>query len=98
MKTLDEMVQETREKVAANVLKNRPTLTPYELEILLHYYSSCSDFPRWQAPAFHETREGLRRRDLLYADQSHFGIAPRGRAYIEHLLRQPLPVCKWVCE
>lgn len=79
-------------------MSNEPTLTPYELEILLHVYYSPNFLPP-NDEAWRMARNRLFQRELLKDKPcSTYRITERGRAYIEHLLRQPLPVCKWVCE
>ena len=77
-------------------------MTPYEIDILLHYYSRAEDHedihrkpPIWQPTLrrflddelLQPTANGA---DVIYA------ISERGTAYVEALQRIPLPVQIWV--
>lgn len=76
-----------------------PTLTPYELEILLHYYWSPQAPINTERIGYTNSCSNLCGKELLVVTGgSWLKITPRGRAFVEHLLRQPLPICKWVVE
>lgn len=78
-------------------------MTPLEIGILLHYYSSGADYRGgdFSAPAVREAidlfRGGL---GLLMDDISEhpraYRLTERGECFVEHLKRQPLPVQVWV--
>lgn len=75
-------------------------MTPFELDILLHYYSCAGDHPVVQnnPPIWSETREMFLKYGLL-------SIATEGTAtykrterltvYIDHICSLPLPVQEW---
>ena len=73
-------------------------MTPYELEILMHYHTSSSAFPRHHAPAFISTVNALEGMNLLQPTGEHlcFVTTARAIAYIDHILNLPLPEQKWV--
>lgn len=85
-------------------------MTPLEIEIVLHYYCSHTDYGRDKgggncpsdAPAVVEALGDLVRSGLielsgsLLAPEPRYLIADRGSAYVEFLKEMPLPVSKWV--
>ena len=80
-------------------------MSPYELKILLHYYVSPEDCPELGvAPIWDETvlkfmdTQLLEKRVTPRLDESLYYISPRGEAYIEAILRLPLPVQRWMVE
>ena len=80
------------------------TMTPFELDILLHYYSCIDDHEvtRRNPPIWPSTMAALKECGLLaereepLSDQSLYYLTDRGHAYIEAVLEVPLPVQKWV--
>jgi hypothetical protein len=78
-------------------------MSPYEIEVMLHYYSLTSDYPDIvdNPPVWRPTIEAfieqgmLRERANDPRDCCYF-ITDRGRAYVEHLCEVQLPICKWV--
>lgn len=80
----------------------RPTFSPYELVILLHYYTTPGDYPHNDAPVWPETVQRLRGLGLLSGNLdvgSDHRLTPRGKAFVElSLCGAPLPVQRWVIE
>jgi len=84
------------------------SLTPYQLEVLLHYYACAGEFPRHAAPAFDgviaefiddgilTTTEHVRK--LTHGGPAHYKITDRGKAWLEAMLRVPLPEHRVVYE
>jgi hypothetical protein len=75
-------------------------VTPYEINILLHYYSRAEDHPdiSRNPPIWRPTMFSFAERGLI-CDGTHgvsYGLTDRGRAYIEALQRIPLPQQVWV--
>lgn len=73
-------------------------MTPVILEILLHYYYSPEGYKGRNSCAENDSisflyNEGL----IIYNKSSNYIISDRGRAYVEHLLKQPLPepITRW---
>ena len=73
-------------------------MSPYQLGILLHYYTRADDYPDVISPPpiWRETIDGFKRDDLLKdsrneADAS-YEITQRGRVFVEGLCNLPLPV------
>lgn len=62
--------------------------TPYQIEILLHHYTSSAPFPRHDARAYGPTLEQLQIEGLL--DQKK-RITYHGAIFVGNLLRTPLP-------
>ena len=78
-------------------------MTPFETEILLHYYSRNIDHEvvLKNPPIWAETRDMMLRSDLLIkvqSDMRSYDIGERGRVWIEHVLKTPPPVQQWVME
>jgi hypothetical protein len=76
-------------------------LTPYELSILLHYYTCPTDWEEMDAPAWRETILKLTELGLLEEDKTNeacYRHTEKLVAHIEHILCLPLPVQKWVIQ
>lgn len=77
-------------------------MTPFELDILLHYYACADDHGvvnTTSPPIWDQTRESLFSDGLLtdrmwagQSSHSKYVLTSKGRAYIDHLLQIPLPV------
>jgi hypothetical protein len=70
-------------------------MTPYELEILLHYYVSPAPFARITAPAFLGAVGGLIGDDLLQLDEGGYHVTDKGLAFVRMVLATPLPEQEW---
>ncbi len=79
-------------------------MTPYEIEILLHYYYSAVDHPSMAeagSNAWAVNRDRLKEKDLLMCRDSGgrgpvYKLTERGDYYVrEGLLKVPLPVQRW---
>lgn len=76
-------------------------MTPFELDILLHYYARADQHRvvRENPPIWERTKVDMIKEELLkpssFAAET-FEIGERGKAYIEHILSIPLPVKQWV--
>lgn len=82
-------------------------MTPFELDILLHYYGCADDHPviERNPPIWPETRNAFISEKLLEAEpcvappgypQRTYRLTPRGRAYVKFVLAVPLPEQSWV--
>ena len=82
-------------------------MTPFELDILLHYYTRCEDhevvhrhppiWPETRAALFNEgVIERVPKSSLTENYTCTYRLTERGKAYIEYVLAVPLPVVKWV--
>lgn len=76
-------------------------MTPFELDILLHYYACCDDHPvvRNNPPIWAETREMFLSLGLLSVcneGSATYKQTERLVVFIEHICGIPLPVQKWV--
>lgn len=75
-------------------------MTPVILEILLHYYYSPLDYKGRNSCAENDGVAFLYNEELIIHNRgpdSNYIISERGRAYVEHLLKQPLPelITRW---
>jgi hypothetical protein len=75
-------------------------VTPYEIDILLWYYTRPSDHPdMFRASAlWNETRERFKRDELLHQRQTDHGLyalTERGECYVKSLLAVGLPTRQW---
>lgn len=78
-------------------------MTPFEFDILLHYYVSSAPHrvELENPPIWPETRAWLLAEGLLELRSptesgGAYRATERAKAYIEHVLATPLPVSKWV--
>ena len=68
-------------------------MTPYQIEIMLHYNCSSAPFARAGAPIFRETVMGLIDDNLLRIEEGGiYRTTARGRKFVEMLCHTPLPV------
>lgn len=70
-------------------------MTPLILEILLHYYYSLTDYVGRNSCAEQDAIKFIYDKELIVRNSgkgANYVISDRGRAYIEHLLKQPLPI------
>jgi DNA-binding PadR family transcriptional regulator len=74
-------------------------VTPYELEILIHYRCSVIEFARSRAPAFEPTMRGLESDGLVKRVDGGlrgYEMTDKGVFYVdEGLCRVPLPIHRW---
>ena len=83
-------------------------MTPFEIEILMHYYTRGGDpdVVRDNPPIWPETRVRFLDEKLLELmpvdyrrdDPATYMLTQRGQAYIKALMRVPLPVASWRVE
>lgn len=71
-------------------------MTPYEIEIMLHFFCSNAEFARSDAPAYKGTIEKLRNVGLLSLLSGQPKITARGIAYVKLLCLMPYPAEQWV--
>lgn len=76
-------------------------MTPYEIDVMLHYYTRVNDHecvatnpPIWR-PTIDDFL-GLGLLELKASSDATYAITDRGKAYCEHLCAVQVPVCKWV--
>ena len=72
-------------------------MTPFELDILLHYYSCGGEhqFVESNPPIWAETRNGFLENGLLElfdGDHQSYRTTARANCLIEHILNLPLPI------
>jgi hypothetical protein len=76
-------------------------MTPYEITILIWYYTRPVDWEDMSAPIWRETVRRFLELGLL-EDSDKYGVVYVGteklKAYIEQLCQTPLPELKWVYE
>ena len=77
-------------------------MTPFELDILLHYYGHADDHPVvnarppiWEGTLEAFLSEGLLEGILKTEHGATIRLTDRGRAYIDYVLAVPLPVRCW---
>lgn len=72
-------------------------MTPFELDILLHYYCIAGDCRACveNVPIWAETRDKFLDQHLLelgkHPRQETYQLGDRGKVFIEHILSLPLP-------
>ena len=77
-------------------------MTPFEIRVLLHYFTTPSEPPEQNAPIFPATiqkflEDGLIQRvQEVGPDGAKYETSNRGEAYCKALTELPLPVQKWV--
>lgn len=72
-------------------------MSPYQIELLLHFHCSPTPFPHHDAPAYQPEIEYFLREDLirLHVELDRPVLTARGRAYVEFLCSMPLPLANW---
>jgi hypothetical protein len=77
-------------------------MTPYQIDVLVHYYARCEDHPdlarnppAWRIAVREFTEQGLMREGT---DGMSYSLTERGTAYVDALQRVPLPVQIWVIQ
>jgi len=78
-------------------------MTPYEINVALHYHSHVDDFSHQGAPIWDETAKWFLDNGLLvmrfHEDPAYpriYDPTPKLHAYVEMLCETPLPVQKWI--
>ena len=78
-------------------------MTPLQLKMLLHYYTCAERYgkhePEHAKPEIRDQHQGLIVWELLSpcrSNESGYQITARGSAFIEALIKTPLPICKWI--
>jgi len=80
------------------------TVTPLHLEIVMHYNTRGCDMENLSAPAVREYIKDLLNTGMLVSVAHEAGsmrsykTTERGEVWLEHLLRVPFPMQKWVME
>lgn len=69
-----------------------PTMSPSDIEVLLHYYCSRLPHERCDAPAVMDAVAKFRQAGLMDKDNM---VTDGGRMLIEALCNTPLPVLRW---
>lgn len=77
-------------------------MTPYEIDVMLHYYTRVNDHecvvtnpPVWRGTVEAFLELGLLALAVQPSDVC-YRITERGKAYCGHLCAVQVPVCKWV--
>lgn len=79
-------------------------MTPFTLDIILHYYGHADDHPVLQKnpPIWAETRDWLIGHDILLPvpvgveSRATYCLTEKARSYVRALLDTPFPVQVWV--
>lgn len=73
-------------------------MTPNDIEILIHYYSSLRHHPRLDAPAVSGAIDDFMMRGLLISNSSNSGyeVTDLGRAHIAQLCNLPIPTIAYI--
>lgn len=74
-------------------------MSPYEIEVLLHYYYSSEDYPDMQTPPFKSTIDRFVEHGIIIPSNEG-GIKFKSNrevmdVWIETITSVPLPVQKW---
>ena len=75
--------------------------SPYEIEVLLHYYACAGDYPKMDTPAFKAAVIKFENLGLIYKSNQLDTVVYKGnrealKVYAEALMAVPLPVQKWI--
>jgi hypothetical protein len=77
-------------------------MTPLEINMLLHYYTTPGQFPHHDSPAQIDAVHGFVNQGLIRINDENprngdhgFVVTERGMALIDAWLRTPLPVQRW---
>jgi hypothetical protein len=80
--------------------KKRKTMTPNDIEILIHCHTTPLVHPRIDAPAVKESLEMMESHNLIYQEilEEYYLTTDKGKAYIAMLCNTPMPEQVWVDE
>ena len=72
-------------------------MTPYNIELLIHFHCSNARFPRDEAPIFDETIQEMFKLGLLEPAPlpQVCKITDKGRAHVHFICMMPLPMLGW---
>lgn len=74
-------------------------MTPYEINLLLHFHCCVGPWPRKDAPLYRPTVDRMFSDGLIQQTphlESDYETTERGKAMVKHLCAVQLPVCQWV--
>lgn len=74
-------------------------MTPNDIDVLLHYYCSPAEHPRYEAPAVQETIAEFLRIGLICSrigGGNSYTITKLGMAHVKQLCDLPIPVTRFV--
>lgn len=79
-------------------------MTPFEIEIILHYYCRADEYrdgEDFSAPAVRGILDNFLKQEVLALEddakrERAYKLGPCGEAYVAALLALPLPVKRWV--
>jgi hypothetical protein len=71
-------------------------ITPNALDILIHYYVSPKQHPRFDAPAVQESIKEFCQKGILKQNNESFITTDKGKAWIEMILETPYPIQKFI--
>ena len=72
--------------------------TPLHIELMLHYYCSCEEYPTADAPSVIEFTGNLEANDLIKSDypkKNKYCATEKGEAFVQKICNTPLPKRKW---
>ena len=74
-------------------------LTPNDVDVLLHYYTSDVPHKRIDVPAVRESTDSFLRYGVIYkiGASDCYSTTPLGKAYVQAICSTPLPRMKYVC-
>lgn len=74
------------------------SLSPCDLEFLLHCYYCPAVYERINAPAIQEARDYFLANDIIkpVPNELFFTTTEKGKFWINEILKTPMPVQKWV--
>lgn len=74
-------------------------MTPYEIEVMMWYYTRAGDHPHVSdnPPIWRPTMNTFVNLNMLMPGHNEqcYEITERGKAYCEHLCAVQIPICKW---
>jgi hypothetical protein len=75
-------------------------MSPSDLEVLIHCHAIAGIHPRADAPAVRDVLERFRSNDIIEEcsgdRRGEFYTTERGKAWLEMILRTPMPVEAWI--
>lgn len=71
-------------------------MTPNDLEVLIHYFTSSTEHPRKTAPAVIVSINRFLNDGIFERTDSSIIVTERGGVWLDMILETPYPVMKWV--
>ena len=78
---------------------NNQTLTPYQMNILMHIYCNCDDFTLYRNQLFAKTLSNFVGNRIIKTSNKYdhgYELTEKGKAWVADILCTPVPTAAWI--